>query len=143
MSRAAAEADRRIGNVLQIGTVVSVDPSRARARVRLGSVEVPNVPVGQFRAGGMSFWWMPEEGEQVMVGAPGGDLAQAVVMSSIFAGNAPSSDPGTPMVELKGGNMIFKGTLIVEGDVIASGISLVNHTHSGVESGPSSTGEPQ
>ena len=123
--------------------MVSVDPGKARARVKVGEMEIPNVHVGQLAAGGMSLWWMPEEGEQVMIGAPGGDLSQAVVMAALYASNAPSSDPQTPLFELQGGEIHFNGTLVVTGDVIASGISLVTHVHSGVETGGGTTGEPQ
>lgn len=40
------------------------------------------------------------------------------------------------------GNVNVRGDIIVEGDVIASGISLVNHVHGGVDSGPSTTSTP-
>lgn len=40
------------------------------------------------------------------------------------------------------GVTIDSPTVTCSGDVIASGVSLVHHTHGGVESGPSSTGEP-
>ncbi|WP_456390241.1 phage baseplate assembly protein V [Profundibacter sp.] len=142
MSMAGAEADRRIGNIIQIGTVTAVDAGSARARVQLGDILTPFIPVGQFRAGALSFWWMPTVGEQVVVAAPSGDIARAVILCSIFAGNAPSSDGGVPMVDLAGGKIIFNGDIEVTGDVIASGISLVHHTHDGVEPGPGNTGEP-
>lgn len=41
------------------------------------------------------------------------------------------------------GNVDITGTVTVSEDVIASGISLVNHTHGGVQGGNSSTGKPQ
>jgi len=47
------------------------------------------------------------------------------------------------------GNIVCKGTIHAVGnitsdaDIIASGISLVNHTHGNVESGSSNTGKPQ
>lgn len=142
MSMAGAEADRRIGNIIQVGTVTAVDAGSARARVQLGDIGTPLIPVGQFRAGALSFWWMPTVGEQVLVGAPSGDIARAVILCSIFAGNAPSSDGGVPMVDLAGGKIIFNGDIEVTGDVIASGVSLIHHTHGGVTPGPSNTGEP-
>lgn len=55
----------------------------------------------------------------------------------------------SPEAEFTGNVRIDKGLTVVEntvsesGDVIASGISLKSHTHSGVESGSSSTGGPQ
>lgn len=41
------------------------------------------------------------------------------------------------------GDVAITGGVTVSEDVIASGISLVNHTHGGVQAGPSSTGAPQ
>lgn len=142
MSMAGAEADRRIGNVIQIGVVTAVNAGTARARVQLGELGTPEIPVGQLRAGALSFWWMPTVGEQVVVAAPSGDIARAVILCSIFAGNAPSADAGTPMIDLAGGKIIFNGDIEVMGDVTASGVSLVHHNHPGIEPGGGNTGEP-
>ena len=38
--------------------------------------------------------------------------------------------------------MHVTGDVVVDGDVTASGVSLVHHTHRGVKPGPSNTGEP-
>ncbi len=41
------------------------------------------------------------------------------------------------------GDVDITGLVTVSDDVIAAGISLVNHVHGGVQSGPSKTGAPQ
>lgn len=41
------------------------------------------------------------------------------------------------------GNQAVTGTVTVSEDVTAAGISLIEHVHSGVQSGPSNTGAPQ
>jgi len=41
------------------------------------------------------------------------------------------------------GNVDITGTVTVSEDVLAAGISLVNHVHGGVQGGPSKTGAPQ
>lgn len=41
------------------------------------------------------------------------------------------------------GDVAITGLVTVSEDVIAAGISLVNHTHGGVDPGPGSTGAPQ
>lgn len=141
MSMAGAEADRRVANLIQIGKVTAVNAGAVKARVKLGDIDSPELPVGQLRAGALSFWWMPSVGEQVVVAAPSGDIARGIIICAIFAGNAPSSDGGVPMVDLAGGKIIFNGDLEVIGDVIASGVSLVHHTHPhGDPAG--NTGEP-
>lgn len=142
MTFAAAEADRRIANLLQIGTITAVDGATGKARVKVGDLDMPALNVAQFRAGGLSLWWMPQVGEQVLVACPSGDVGQGVILASIFAGNAPSADPAVPMIELAGGTMKINGTLELTGDVIAQGISLVHHKHGGVTGGPDLTGGP-
>jgi phage baseplate assembly protein gpV len=142
MSFAAAEADRRLANLLQVGTVTSVNGATGRARVRVGDLDLPEIAVAQFRAGGTSLWWMPQVGEQVLVACPSGDVAQGIVLASLFAGNAPSVDAGVPMIELAGGTMKINGTLELTGDVVAQGVSLVTHTHGGVQPGGGHTGVP-
>ncbi len=159
-----AETDRRLANVLSVGTVVAIDPGKSSARVKIGDLKTPLIQVNALRAGGMQFWWMPTVGEQVVVAAPSGDIAQAFILCSLFAKNAPSSDPNVPKINLAGGKMIIDGDLeitgnllvkqniqvilemsangniITEADAIASGVSLKNHIHP--ESIGSETGVP-
>ena len=166
MSFETSEADRRIANIISVGRVVAIDPGSSSAKVQIGDLTTPLIQVNALRAGVIQFWWMPSVGEQVLVAAPSGDMAQAVIVASIFAGNAPSADPNVPMINLNGGKMIIDGNLeitedlkvsgnvLVEGtttstgnfetsaDVTASGVSLVHHTHPGILQGGSSTGEP-
>lgn len=142
MSFAGAEADRRLGNGVMLGVITAIDPASGRARVQVGDLATPDLPVAQMRAGALSFWWMPQVGEQVVIACPSGDVAQGVVLASVYAGNAPSADAAIPMIDLAGGRMVLNGDLEVTGDVIASGISLVHHTHGGVVPGGSNTGEP-
>lgn len=142
MSFAAAENDRRIANGLMLGKVTAINPASARARVAFGDLGSPELPVGQLRAGALSFWWMPSVGEQVLVGCPSGDVAQGIILCSVFAGNAPSRDPKVPLIDLAGGKMAINGDLEVTGDVIAQGVSLTKHTHGGVDRGDASTKEP-
>lgn len=142
MSEQAAEADRRIENTIRVGRVASVDPGTARAVVDFGDLQSPPLNVGQLGAGAIQFWWMPSVGEQVIVACEGGDIAQGVLVASLYAGNAPSTDGGVPQINLAGGKMIVNGTLEVTVDVIAAGVSLVHHTHRGVTPGASNTGEP-
>lgn len=142
MSFEAAEADRRIANIVRVGKVVSVDPGAARAVVDFGDLQSPPVTVGQLGAGAIQFWWMPSVGEQVVVTCEGSDLAQGVIVASLYAGNAPNADGGVPQINLAGGQMIIDGTLVVTVDVIAAGVSLVHHTHGKVTPGLANTGEP-
>lgn len=51
--------------------------------------------------------------------------------------------PSTYIRIFNNGTIEVKGNMIVQGDVIANGISLTSHTHGGVQSGNSTTGVPQ
>ena len=126
MSFAVAEGDRRLANLIRLGRVVSVNAASATARVDFGGLVTPEIPVGQLRAGALRLQWMPSVGEQVVVASPSGDLAQGVILCSVFAGNALG---GGPAIDLGGGTLTIDGDLSVTGDVVASGISLVEHTH--------------
>lgn len=75
------------------------------------------------------------------------------VIGAISSTNAQlRNDSGTVFLEITpsgqinatapAGMTFTTPTLIVTGDVIASGISLLTHVHSGVASGPSDTGPP-
>lgn len=149
MTLSAAEADRRIANVLSIGTIVSIDNATGRARVRIGDLETPPMPVMQLRSGAIRMHWMPSIGEQVTLAAPSGDMARAFVMGSLpIDGNMVAPDAESPTMDLGGGTLRVIGTLYVDGDievtgdVTASGVSLVRHTHGGVQPGGANTQEP-
>lgn len=136
MSRAAAELDRRVGGIVQVGTVVSINNAKATARVRIGDLETMDVPVMQLRSGAIKIHWMPSVGEQVTLAAPSGDLARAFVMGSLpIEGNAVGPSADAPTMDLGGGtlrligNLFIDGTVTVTGDVIAAGISLTQHIH--------------
>ncbi len=67
MTRAAAEADRMIGNLVGIGVVTAVDNGTARVRVRIGELDTAPIQVQQIRSGTIRMHVMPAVGEQVTV----------------------------------------------------------------------------
>lgn len=161
MTRAAAEADRQIGNLVSTGVVTSVDNGGARVRVRIGDLDTAPLQVMQIRSGAIRWHWMPAVGEHVTVYAPSGDMGRAFVGGSLpIDGNAVAPDAGSPTMDLGGGTLRVIGTLYVDGDVqitgkidvagqvtcdadvVASGISLTTHTHGGVEPGAANTSGP-
>lgn len=116
MTLAAAEADRRIGNVIQIGKVTAVDNGSAKVRVRIGDLETAPIMVLQIRSGAIRLHWMPAVGEQVAVYAPSGDMARAFVGGSVpIDGNAIAPDAESPTMDLGGGTLRVIGDLYVEG----------------------------
>lgn len=85
--------------------------------------------------------------------APVGGLPDgAAVIATADGGTYIAITPGTITlvgnVEIQGdvhatGNASVDANATVAGDTTASGISLANHVHGGVESGPGITGKPQ
>ncbi len=149
MTFSAAEADRQIGNALHVGTVTAIDNGTGRARVQIGDLLTPPLQVMQLRSGTIRMHWMPSVGEQVTIAAPSGDMARAFVMGALpIDGNMVAPDAASPTMDLGGGtlrlvgNLYIDGNVEVTGDVVASGISLVTHTHGGVVPGGANTQEP-
>jgi phage baseplate assembly protein V len=78
------DIERRLASVVRLGTVAELDEAKARIRVKAGQVTTGWLPWTVGRAGPDRHWTAPEIGEQVIMVAPSGDLAQAVVVGSIY-----------------------------------------------------------
>lgn len=93
------EATRRVENLARLGTVVAVRHEKpARCRIKLGDNTTDWLPWMAGRAAGNqgSKWWPPVVGEQCLVMAPGGDLAQGVALLGAYSDSmdAPSDGEG-------------------------------------------------
>jgi phage baseplate assembly protein V len=112
-------ADWGRGSTVRLGVVAEADYARARVRVRIsggaagadalvsalisgedgtsGEAVTGWLPWATWAAGHLRVWSPPAEGEQCLVLAPSGDLAQAVAVPAAFqqrgAFPAPASDP--------------------------------------------------
>jgi len=172
-----AEALRRIkslevrqANIISFGKIQSVNLSAARCRVQIGEILTKEIPwITSKAAADESTWWAPSTGEQVVVFAPSGDYAQAVILTGLYQNSAPapSSDDQQQIIQFGDVNIILNkdgnititvsGNITVTasdninldcpkltctGDVIAGGVSLINHVHTGVIPGGSVTGPP-
>lgn len=83
MSYNNAQHDRMIGNTLQIGRIKEVDAASGLVTVDLDGLVTGWIPWLQRRAGDDREWSVPSEGEQVVIGAPSGDLANAFIFGSL------------------------------------------------------------
>lgn len=150
-----AELERRLANVVRYGTVTDVDPANARARVTFGGeTSSAWLHFSTSRAGGARVWSPPVAGEQVIVVSPMGDTSMGVITGSVPNNDfpPPSSDGATYQIDMPGGvsisvaggtiSITAPGNVVVNGDVIADGISLKTHVHSGVQRGGSNTDQP-
>lgn len=90
-----SEILRRLENLIRIGTVTLVDGAFARARWDdEEDAETALLPWITARAGDDRTWHSLSEGEQVVIFAPGGDLAQGVLLAGLYQDSAqpPASD---------------------------------------------------
>lgn len=169
----ATELQRQLGDVARWGVVDSVDRAAARCVVRLGDLLSPPLPWAALRAGAVKVWSPLSVGEQVMVVCPGGQISAGLVIAGVFqdAFAAPDDqdrfliefDDGARVIydpnsselrlEVAGGRVVVDGDLMVTGAVRVTGdvaagpvgqvISLRDHRHAGVQTGPGLTLKPQ
>ncbi len=150
-----AENDRRLANIAQMGVIEEVDYSNPpKARVRIGELLTGWLRMGTRRAGDAHESWGYSAGEEVLVVSTSGNLAQGVIVCALANGanTAQAAEgsfktvyPGGVTIEVAGGsvNITAPGNVNVTGDVIANGISLINHVHGGITPGPADTGKPK
>ncbi|MFA5688572.1 MAG: phage baseplate assembly protein V [Kiritimatiellales bacterium] len=87
-----SDALRRIANVVQVGTVESVDTKNARARVKLGEITTAPLPWCTPRQGKKRVWNPLTAGEQVLVVSHNGDPAQGIIVASLGSTKNPAGD---------------------------------------------------
>jgi phage baseplate assembly protein gpV len=150
MTNSVAELDRRLGAMLQTGTVTEVDNAKSAVKVQLGDLETDWVKVAQIASGTMKIHFMPSVGERVSVVAPSGDLAQGFIIGALpIDANGVAPNAASPTMDLGGGllrvigNLYVDGTITVTGDVVAGTVSLKTHKHLGVVPGGGVSGVPQ
>ena len=148
--------------------VTSVDAVSHAVKVTIQpeGIESGWIPDCAVAAAGLRISCPAEIGTQVLVVPVEGDAEHPVVVARIFdvALTPPSSpatgspvQPGEIGIFLDGGaylhltkdKIFLKGTIVIDGDlkttgdVMASGISLINHVHVGVQPGQGVSGAPE
>ena len=113
--------------IVVVATVVARDGDRAKVAWADG-VHSDWLKIAQLGSNELQFWIPPSVGTQVVVFSPGGDTTRGIIFPGPFAGSVPSGN--------------FNGTITGSGDMVASSVSLVSHTHGGVAPGPASTDVP-
>jgi len=155
--RVVSDLSQRLNRMVIVGTVEELDGAAALVKVRFGPEAVSDwLPIVQLGSKDVSIWAPPMRGTQVIVLSPGGDTTKGLVMPGPYSGNAPDNRadavritmPGCD-IDISGGEAKvtvatarFSGDVIVDGDVVAGGISLRNHIHGGVLPGAADTDKP-
>lgn len=89
MSFDVTELDRRLANLIRLGSIAEADYINAKVRVNIGGILTGWLPWLTGRAGGDRDWHAPEVGEQVLILSPSGELNQGVVLAAIFQAAYP------------------------------------------------------
>lgn len=154
-------------SIIRVGRVSSVNPVTATARVVFEAQGVVSydLPVLQRQTLRNKDYYLPDVGEHVVcIFLPTGN-AEGFILGAIYSdedqppvssqdkrgvqfedGTTVEYDRATHTLAIKAVgpvNIVATGNVNVAGDVIADGISLKTHVHSGVMSGTSDTGPPK
>lgn len=105
------DSNRRLNEVITIGTVLEIDEIKALARVTAGERESNWLPVMMARAGGDRTYWMPDIDEQVVILAQSGDPAQGVILMSINQDDYPP-----PVEDAEKHHYLYKDGAVFEYD---------------------------
>ncbi|QFT56607.1 phage baseplate assembly protein V [Microbulbifer sp. THAF38] len=134
------EIQRRLDNIMRLGTVAEIDYNTACARVRLGENLTTWLRWFAPAAGSNDTEWRPPSiGEQVAVLSPSGELRSGVILPAIYSDKAPANGKDAELyrrtfsngdlIEYQNGNALVKvtGKIIAEAENInlkAKSISL-------------------
>lgn len=96
------ELTRQFQNLASIGTVIAVDASVGKMRLKIDENETDWIPIPTIAAGVVKFWRCPTLGEQFSVTAQGGELTSAVPQVSLFseANPPPTDNPDEMFIQL-------------------------------------------
>lgn len=100
-----AELNRRLENLIRIGTIAAIDHATHRVRVDSGELLTDWLKWRTGRAGATRSWSPPTIGEQVMILSPSGELGNGIVLPSIFSDvfDSPSSSASEHVIEFPDG----------------------------------------
>ena len=138
-----SELFRRIGNLIRIGKVISVDYTKAKAKVKIGNLTTDYMP---WLTPSTSAWIPLRNGEQVLVLSPNGDLRMGMILPALYQNTksppAHDSNKITFNVDVnhKGnvtatgnistsGNITTTGKVTATGEVEGKGKKLSTHKH--------------
>jgi phage baseplate assembly protein V len=114
-----AEDQRRLHNILTIGTVTEIDADQALMRLAVGDNETDWINIPAIAAGSISAWRCPSIGEQYLLGSPSGELANAIPIISIYSDQHPS--PSTNPNEIR---IRYNDTDFCSIDVVKSQLTM-------------------
>jgi len=103
-----SEMNRRLANLIRLGSVAEADYEKARVKIKIGPITTEWLPWITSNASHNRNWNAPEIGEQVLVLSPSGEMSQAAVIRGIYQQkhSAPETNIDKQSMEFKDGTTI-------------------------------------
>ncbi|NYT62364.1 phage baseplate assembly protein V [Alcaligenaceae bacterium] len=143
LERRIGDLERRLANMVKMGTVVAANYTDGKARVLCDDFTTDWLPWKTRRAGGDIDWWAPEIGEQVEVLSPSGLTEGAWIGAALYSDqfSEPEASPDRHTVRYKNGDSIIHdrtdGSYVINllGPVTinAGGPALIKTPHATIE----------
>lgn len=103
-----ADINRRIENLLRLGTIAELDTAARQVRVRSGNLLTDWLP-WPAEIGRNYIRWRPlRQGTQVILGCISGEPEQATIIGMLYTQtiNSPSTDPDVDLIQFDDGTRI-------------------------------------
>ena len=110
------QLNRQFQNITGIGTVIAVDASVGKIRLKVGDNETDWISIPAIAAGIVKVWRCPSIGEQFSLTAQGGELTNSVPQTAIWSEDnpPPSQNPDEVFIQL-GNHSIMVNVVTGEG----------------------------
>ena len=107
MSFELAELSRRLDNIINLGTITEADHSTRKIRVQVGELQTAWLPWPVSIGKNYVHWQPLRVGTQVVLAAPAGELAHAVVVAMCFTqAISTSNDEDLDEIEFNDGTRV-------------------------------------
>jgi len=103
-----SEVERRLANMVKIGVISAVDHAAKKIRVEAGGMNSAWLPWPVEMGRNFRRWRPLREGQQVVMVAPSGELAQATIICMLYSSSldAPSTNPDLDLIEFEDGTRL-------------------------------------
>ena len=111
--RDISELFRRVSNIIRIGKVISVDYTKAKAKVKIGNLTTEYLP---WLTPSTAAWIPLKNGEQVLVLSPNGDLRMGMILPALYQNSKtpPAHDSNKITFNV---DVAHKGAISVTGNI--------------------------
>lgn len=102
------EIERRLANMVKVGVISAVDHAGKKIRVEAGGMNSAWLPWPVEMGRNFKRWRPLRAGQQVVMVAPSGELAQATVIGMLYSSSldAPDTNPDLDLIEFEDGTRL-------------------------------------